>query len=376
MLPILLTLLPVATVSAALVPQDDIPTLRVDLPTPGASQVWQPICIGPSMGTLAELEHAVRVHEAMLEHPTQVIDSGSERPGGFNIVFVGSGLPAAAVTALTACETYLESFFSDPITVTIQVSFQTLDKKYLGYTSSSRVTALYTTARPMVVADMDGNDTIQVFLPTGPAFLVNYFWFASTFVLPFTPGLVTIPLVRAGNEDRVVFHFANWKAVGGIVAGGDAAITFNSTLPFDYDPSNGVGPTDYSFRDVVIHEATHALGFSSAGDALPDFDVKMLDMFRFLRSDGLGDANPDTLAEFQTRSRHVVKGLPDDDHISDLITVEYRMSDGDPKQMSHFRKQTPRIGMMDPSLGKGVTYHPNYFTAADLNMLDAIGYDL
>ncbi|MEJ2497632.1 MAG: hypothetical protein P8Y43_09230, partial [Sulfurovaceae bacterium] len=67
---------------------------------------------------------------------------------------------------------------------------------------------------------------------------------------------------------------------------------------------------------------------------------------------------------------------PDDNHNSDIISDEYRMSDGSPYQASHFREQSsPWIGLMDPAFSYGETHYPNYYTSADLNMFDAIGWD-
>ncbi|MEP0847741.1 MAG: immunoglobulin domain-containing protein, partial [Phycisphaerae bacterium] len=60
----------------------------------------------------------------------------------------------------------------------------------------------------------------------------------------------------------------------------------------------------------------------------------------------------------------------------DIISNEYRMSDGSPYQGSHFREQSsPHIGLMDPAIAGGETWYPNYFLSADLNMFDAIGWD-
>jgi hypothetical protein len=101
----------------------------------------------------------------------------------------------------------------------------------------------------------------------------------------------------------------------------------------------------------------------------------VLDLFRFQRTDGSSDNNPDTTAEFQVRPRRCSYNAPNDDHNSDLVSAEYRMSDGNPYQASHFREQTPNIGLMDPALAAGQTFWPAFYSTADLAMFDAIGYD-
>jgi hypothetical protein len=348
----------------------EVPSLRFELPSQsvtlptgevvdfGAHEVWKPICTGASVSR-DELERMARTHEALVRRPTHVIDTTPiERIGSFNIVFVVSGsVPAGATAAIAAAEAYMESFFSDPITITINCSFQVLSPGVLGGTSSSYGYVSYSPARAQIVGDMDASDTLQAFLPTTSTCPVRYSSSSS----------VT-------NETRVFFTFANWKAVDGTVAGADASMTFNSSFAFDYDPSNGITTNTYSFQDVVIHETGHAMGFTSGGD-FRFRDMETLDLFRFQRTDGTGDYNPDTTAEFQVRARLVAYNAPNDDHNSDLISAEYRMSDGSPYQMSHFREQTANIGLMDPALAPGQTFYPAFYSTADVAMFDVIGYD-
>ena len=66
---------------------------------------------------------------------------------------------------------------------------------------------------------------------------------------------------------------------------------------------------------------------------------------------------------------------PNDNAVTDIVFGEYRMSDGDPWQASHFREQSPSIGLMDPALADEETYFPFYFSVADLRIFDAIGWD-
>ena len=130
---------------------------------------------------------------------------------------------------------------------------------------------------------------------------------------------------------------------------------------------------------MLQHEVTHALGFASGAD-FRNNDLEMPDLIRFQRTDGTGNYNPDSLADFTTTPRLVDYNSPNDDHNSDLIDVEYRMSDGSPYQASHFREQTQNIGLMDPAIGGGQTYvnrpDTSYYSQADLDVLDFMGYDL
>ena len=340
----------------------ELPRQEVVLPTGevvdfGAHEIWRPIC-GSNAGnvTTDDLVEMVLGHDMLVRtnEPVNIPEVGS-----FNIVFVPSGnIPAGAPAALAAAETYIESFFSDPITITLNVSFQPRGPGILGGTSSASGYVSYSPARAQIVGDMDGSDTLQSSLPSGSTCPVRYG----------SGSAVT-------NENRVFFNFANWKAVDGVVSGADANMTFSTNFSFDYDPSNGITPSGaFSFVDVVIHETGHALGFTSGGD-FRNRDIDVLDLFRFQRTDGSGDYNPDTVGEFQIRPRLVAFNAPNDDHNSDLISAEYRMADGSPYQMSHFREQVPNIGLMDPALAPGETWYPAYFSTADIAMFDAVGYD-
>lgn len=346
------------------------PSLRIELPAQqvvlpsgvsvdfGAHEIWKPVCT--TAGRLDEdgLRQLVAVHKALAQQPGRVIDDPTERVNGFNIVFVTSGnVPAGAAAALAASEAYIESFFADPITITINVSFQPLGPGVLGGTSSSYGFVNYAPARTQIVGDMDASDTLQSSLPSTSTCPVRYG----------TGSTVT-------NETRVFTTFANWKAVDGTVAGADANMTFSTNFAFDYDPSNGVGGSSFSFQDVVIHEVGHAMGFTSGVDFRVN-DMEMLDLYRFQRTDGSGDYNPDTVAEFTSRPRLVDFNAPNDAHNSDLISAEYRMSDGSPQQASHFREQAANIGLMDPSIAPGETWYPAFYSSADVAMFDAIGYD-
>lgn len=326
--------------------------------------VWKPVCSSDvSRLTVDDLAQMARNHMAQFEsaRPDEliVVDS-AVRGAGINLVYVLSGsVPAAAVPAFAAVESYIEGLFSDPITVTVNVSFQPLGAGILGGTSSTYGYTSYTTSRTGLVNNRDANDTIQTFLPTGSTIPVRYNGGSST---------VT-------NEDRVFWTLANFNATVGAVAGTAANMTYNTNFTWDYDPSNGISAGAFSFQDVVLHETGHALGFTSGADFRVN-DLETLDLFRFQSTDGSGDYNPDTTAEFQVRPRLVDYNVPNDAHISDLISAEYRMSDGSPYQASHFREQTsPYIGLMDPAFTYGETHYPNFFQAADLAMFDAIGYD-
>ncbi len=329
----------------------------IEFPT---ETVWKAVCSTPAeLVTADDLVAMAEDHALQMESKDITIVDTTHNRAGLNLVYqLAASVPAAAVPAFAAAEAYIEGQFTgDTMTVTISVSFAPLGTGVIGGTSSSYGYVDWATTRSVMVAGKDANDTIQDFLPTGTTIPVRY-------------GASNTPT----NETRVFFTFANWKANGGTVTGNDASMQFSTTFPFDYDPSNGVTTNTISLQDVICHETGHALGFTSGIDFRVN-DIEALDIFRFQSTDGSADLNPDTTAEFQVRPRLGRFNAPNDSHNFDMISVEYRMSDGSPYQCSHFREQVPAIGIMDPAFNYGETFYPTFYRTSDLTAFDAIGYD-
>jgi hypothetical protein len=321
--------------------------------------VWRPVC-GPGTATVTseDLRRIAGSHAATMSTGSVIQVDQSFNDAGINFVFNVSGsIPAGALGAIATAEAYMESQFNDLITVTVNLSFATLPSNVLGGTGSSYVNVTWNNARNGLIAGKDASDTIQNSLPT-----------TSTIPVRYSSGAAIT------NETRVFFTVANYRSTIGSVAGVAASMQYNNIFAWDFDPSNGINAGTYSFVDVVIHETGHAMGFTSGIDFRVN-DIEAIDIFRFQRTDGASDYNPDTTAEFQVRPRLAAFNAPNDDQNFDLISVEYRLSDGSPYQASHFREQAANIGIMDPAFSSGQTYFPNYYKASDTNAFDAIGYD-
>ena len=324
---------------------------------------WHPMCGSlPHALTTEGLGAIAKAHcaEVAEEDSVRIIDTPRDGIAGesTNFVFIlGSSVPAAAIPAFTIAEQYLESQFHNPIAVIIDVSFASLPSGVLGATTPIYTTVTYKNSRIGLVANADSSDTIQSLLPAQNKIKVRYSSFST-----------------ATQEDRVYWTRANYKSTIGTALGSDASMQFSTAHSWNYDPCKGVDRDVTSFVDVLIHEIGHALG-CVCGAGILNKDMSSLDLFRFQYSDGDHDYNPDNAAEFTARPRLVAYNTPNDSHIVDFVTVEYRMSDGSPYQASHLREQYPSLGLMDPVLGMQYTRCPDFFSEADLAIFDAIGWD-
>ncbi len=328
-----------------------------------AETVWRPMC-GTASGSLTidqlkKIATAQQQAARLLGQPP-VGGAAAAVPGldiRFNFL---SGLPAGAATAIAEVEAYLEALFDDPVTVFINLQFAPMGGGVLGATGSSYLSSAYSSARDALQADMDIDDSIQSFLPVGSTLAVRY---------DGNSEVIT-------NEGRVFVTRANYNSYIGVATGSAASMTFNTNFPWDYTLP-GVNSGTWDFQSVLVHEVGHALGFTSGAD-FRFKDMETLDLYRFQRSDGSGtNHNPDTIADFQVEPRMVDQNAPltSDDVNSDLISVEYRMSDGQPNQASHFRDQNPPIGIMDPTLSSQQSFFPDFYRQSDADMFDAIGWD-
>ncbi|MEQ8768990.1 MAG: NF038122 family metalloprotease [Phycisphaerales bacterium] len=351
----------------------DTPVLRIDTGPETATvrhtgekivapteTVWRPMCGNTTAMTHADLAQVVQGHQQILDaevHPI-VVDANT-RSAGIDVVFtIGGSVPADAPNAFAIAEAFIESQFSDPIQINVSVSFQNLGGGVLGATSSNYVAVSYPQYRDALIADMDADDTLHPFLPAGSTIPVRY---------NETNNNIT-------NENGVFLTRGVYRAAVGSIGGQVASMTYNNAFNWDYNPNNGVPGSAQSLVDVVIHEVGHAMGFASGAD-FRSGDIEAIDLVRFQRTDGGNDYNPDTLAEFGTTPR-TVDAINTDNQNSDLITVEHRMSDGNPWQASHFREQSSNIGIMDPALAGGQTFvGRGYYSTADTNLFDFIGYD-
>jgi len=307
--------------------------------------------------TIDDLREIVLAAKAA-EAAAPPIETGSrDALTGLDMILNVTDPPPRAQNALDQVEAYYEAVFLDPVTVTINISFAVLPANVLGWTSSSYTSyILWNDVRNGLIADMDANDVIQDYLPT------------STIPVRYNASGTNVT-----NENTCRFTIANYNATLGSLPGVGATMQFNTIFAWDYDPPD-IDPGTYCFQSVAAHEIGHVLGFTSRADVDGNTDINALDIFRFQQSNPAW--NPSEYWQFTSTPRTVDSSYLLDDSVSDIITAEYDMTNGDGNQASHFRQQpAPGTYLMDPNLAARETFYPDFMRQADKNMFDAIGWD-
>ncbi len=318
-----------------------------------------------TIGDLQKMAEITRGEIAGLKPKSNIVISAAgnaSSSGGLNIVFempCTSNFPPGAAAALESAATYIESQLGNPIEVRILVVFSALDLGIIGGTGSVFFNLNYDEVRAGLILSKDSNDFIQDFLPNSTTIPVRYS----------TSSFIT-------NEATIFLTRANLSAGIGRIDGRAALMQFSNTFSFDFDPSDGIGAGQIDFQSVVVHEVGHALGFTTGVVTGAAGSMDTMDLFRFERFDGLGDYNPDTLAEFMATPRNVVVGTEAilDVFAPGIFNGEYRMEDAMPQQASHFLDNAS-IGIMDPTFSTGESFYPNFYRLPDLEVLDAMGWD-
>ncbi len=300
-----------------------------------------------------------------------------------------------------------ERVISTPITTVLDVDFgptwfgSGFGERVLGATATTTYYALKADYSNAMVPDI-----IQrlIDLKPGDTQLKNLY---SAIPIP-TPS--TVP----SNLERGIGTLINLQVLGFIEAdisadpninpfGSVPAIGFNSSVPFDINPSDGINDGEYDFDAVCTHEIGHALGFVSATGFSDHKGLSDLyypwDLFR-VRPEAV---EPGNLEGFSSAPRVTTAGPTysslwcsegginyyfsnhvffDGPEEVELSTADGEMLNGDGRQSSHWRDDDLRppslglnrlIGIMDPTLPSGTRWMINHH---DLRMLEVIGYTI
>lgn len=266
--------------------------------------------------------------------------SNASTPFIINITWDSSvaSAPAGFTAGVTSAVQYLESLFSDAVTINIAVGYGEVDGNALSSgnlgSSISNLTSLgYSTLRSDLSKDAtSANDTAAVAsLPTTAPVSGN-FWTTT----------------------------AQSKAIGLSSATGtsiDGYVGFSSTLPFSY--SGSVASGSYDFNGVVLHEITEVMGRGlivggTVGASSSSYEL--MDLFHYSAA-GVRDFSGSTPGYISSNGGTTSLGALNTD------------SGGDPGDLS----SSVGNDSFDAFTNAGVT---NPMTASDLQTMDIIGWNL
>jgi hypothetical protein len=305
-----------------------------------------------------------------------VINPKHRGANGFTIVLRGTSQLNANATARQAfieAAAVWESRISSPITIIIDVDYGT---KFFG--SNFGIGVIGATLSQGVLYPT-GYSTIRQKLidRASNAQEAAYFNALPAASLPTDNG----PTSAVYNGTPVFRALGMLKAVADPDTepsiGAPPKIGFNSAIPFDFDPSNGIDGDKLDFDATVVHEIGHAIGFlSRVGDTdlfpFHQLSVTGWDLFRFrpgVNSGTIGTAN-------RVLDPGGSQIYFDGDLTLSLSTARQDGSGGDTWQASHWKERNLNhdyIGIMDPA---GANGDRDVITDNDLQAIDFFGYSL
>lgn len=294
-----------------------------------------------------------------------------------NFTDVGaSKMTAAQLSAFEEAAAIWMGLFDDPITVNVNIAFESLGSGILGSTSTARTTCPYVTVCNALLADA-GTSAEKDALADFP-----------------TKSISVMDINGDRDDDYVTLSTANAKALGlstGLdttysnpPVGVDAEITFSTVYEdeFDYDRDDGIDSDKSDFVAVAAHELGHALGFFSLTDTqdlYPTYTLhpNTLDLWRFPDPFATADSGHNLARETRCVTSWFSDFYSDDDwHVPFSLGAYAYLTDyacnsvSGSCQASHWSDDQGNL--MDPTLGDG---YQQDIKGADVHAVDYIGYD-
>lgn len=241
----------------------------------------------------------------------------------------GDSLTTGQATAFQQAADAWSSYFSDPITVNLQIGFRSLGANILGSTSASFVYAGTSVVKSQLALDAKDADDAQAVASLSDISQGNI--------------LLTSAQARALNFSTPVAS--------------DATIEFSSNFTFsDTRYADGsIAPNTYDLVGVAEHEIGHVLGFESNIDLGFSYN-SLLDAFRY--------------SSVNTRSAAAGAAyFSIDGGATDI--ADFAPGGSGNYQASHWAYGTNAL--MAPTIAAGQTEN---ITALDARAMNVLGYDL
>jgi hypothetical protein len=173
---------------------------------------------------------------------TSPVTTASPSPFVINIIWDSSvsSAPAGFTAGIFSAVQYLESQFSDPVSINIGVGYGEIGGRSMGGTvggSTSNLTSVsYSSLQAALTSHSNSATDASV--------------------------LASLPATSPVNGTYWTTD-AQAKALGLVASGGtslDGYVGFSSTLPFTYGNTNDVATGTYDFTNVALHEITEVMG--------------------------------------------------------------------------------------------------------------------
>ena len=243
--------------------------------------------------------------------------------------------PAAFKTDVADAVQYFESQFTNPITININVGYGEVDGLSLGSGALGESMFYidpfnYSQVKNALVADATSANDMS--------------------------SIATLPSSDPTNGGTFYLSSANAKALG-LISGSytDGYVGFSSTLPFDYNNSDGVTAGQYDFMGTVMHEISEVLGRTTDDGQSGQYTA--LDLFRYSAPGVRNLGSGTTAGYFSVNGGQTNLGAFNTNSGGDY--GDWANSVGNDSARAFASS-----GAVDP------------FSATDLTAMDAIGYNL
>jgi len=289
------------------------------------------------------------------------------------------------MAAAVAAGNLWSGYFTDPITINVQINYSDLAAVADSSISSSNIA--YGTVRDRLRIDAITPDDIS-----SSSVLRN--GSSAIFLINRTDGILRMDTGTAGttadqNNVELIVPNAVQKALG-LLAGSNGAldgrIDLDTDRNYDTDRSDGIATLSYDLVGIIAHELGHVLGFqstaemiSTTGGSISESSAKpqVGDLFRFSQEstgaagsyDGAGTGVFDIAADNRAKFFSVDGGITS---VAQFARGSSSPTFGNGQQANHWLNSATPIGIMDPTIGLGELLS---FTSTDLRFFDVIGFN-